>query len=139
MEFRLIKIYKYNEIANNHTFVWLTKNWVEINYGKRGTLDTGDSQTEFGSIMLKSSFCDYRDEKIIFKKSITIVGWREGIAADENEVALPVTWLPKRSNWTIEKLKIYAQFTRCISEINSAQVYNVKDLVVLKPMHRKQW
>ena len=66
MEFRLTKIYKYNEIANNHTFVRLTKNWIEINYGKRGTLGTGDSQTEFESIMLKSSFCDDPDEKIIF-------------------------------------------------------------------------
>ena len=43
-----------------------TKNWIEINYGSRGTYNT-DIQIKFKTMMLKSRLCDYGNAYILVK------------------------------------------------------------------------
>ena len=49
-----------------------TRNWVEINGESRGTY-TGNSII-FKTTILRSNLCDYEDEYILVKETITITG-----------------------------------------------------------------
>ena len=69
---------EYQKIANlsdynksNQPSKFRTKNWVEIDDESRGTYNV-NSQIKFKTIMLKSSLCDYSDEYILVKETITI-------------------------------------------------------------------
>ena len=59
------------EDASNQPSEFKTKNWVKINDELRGTYNV-NSQIKFKTTMLKSSLCDYSDEYILAKGTITI-------------------------------------------------------------------
>ena len=98
-----------------------TKNWVEINDDSRGTYNT-NSQIKFKTLMLRSSLYDYSDAYILALETITIA---------------PVPPPPANRNNNDKELvfKNCAPFTDCISEINSAQIDNDKDIDVVMPMY----
>ena len=98
-----------------------TKNWVEINDDSRGTYNT-NSQIKFKTSMLRSSLYDYSDAYILALETITIA---------------PVPPPPVNRNNNDKELvfKNCAPFTDCISEINSAQIDNAKDIDVVMPMY----
>ena len=116
---------EYQKIANliddapNQFSKFRKKNWVEINDESRGTYNV-NSQIKFKTTMLKSSLCDYSDAYILVKGTITV----------NNTVAAGVD-----ANNTNKKVKNFAPFTNCISEINNTQVDNAKDIVTAMPMY----
>ena len=59
------------EDASNQPSEFKTKNWVKINDELRGTYNV-NSQIKFKTTMLKSSLCDYSDEYILAKGTITV-------------------------------------------------------------------
>ena len=74
--------------------------------------------------MLKSSLCDYSDACILVKGKITITGRGADVEARQaNEIDKGVAF------------KICALFTNCISEINTTQVDNAKDIDFVMPMY----
>ena len=72
--------------------------------------------------MLKPSLCDYSDSYIRVKGTI-IVNNTAAADADENNTNKKVIF------------KNCAPFTKCISEINNAQVENAKDIDIVMPMY----
>ena len=113
---------EYQKIANliddalNQPSKFKTMNWVEINDESRGTYNV-NSQIKFKTTMLKYSLCNYSDAYILVKGTMTV---NKTAAADANATN------------TNKKVifKNCAPFTNCISEINNAQVDNVKDTVL---------
>ena len=105
----------------NQSTKFRTKNWVEINDDSRGTYNT-NSQIKFKTLMLRSSLYDYSDAYILALETITIA---------------PVPPPPANRNNNDKELvfKNCAPFTDCISEINSAQIDNAKDIDVVMPMY----
>ena len=74
--------------------------------------------------MLKSSLYDYSDAYILVKGKITITGAGDDAAArqaDERDKGVA--------------FKNYAPFTNCISEINSTQIDNCKDIDIVMPFY----
>ena len=69
---------EYQKIANllNDAFSqpskFRTKNWVEINDESKGTYTSNDIKLK--TTMLRSNLCDYADEYILVKGTITITG-----------------------------------------------------------------
>ena len=116
---------EYQKIANlineppNQFSKFRKNNWVEINDESRGTYNV-NSQIKFKTTMLKSSLCDYSDAYILVKGTITV----------NNTVAADVD-----ANNTNKKVKNFAPFTNCISEINNTQVDNAKDIETAMPMY----
>ena len=109
--------------TSNQPSKFRTKNCVEINDESRGTYNA-NSQIKFKTTMLKSSSCDYSDAYILVKGTITITGAGADAAArqvDERDKAVT--------------FKNCAPFINCISEINSTQVDNAKDINIIKPMY----
>ena len=117
---------KYQKIANliddasNQPSKFKTKNLVEINDESRGTYNI-NSQIKFKTTMLKSSFCDYSDAYILVKGTIAVNNTAAaGADANNNKKVI---------------FKNCAPFTNCISEINSTQIDNAKDLDIVIPMY----
>ena len=79
---------EYQKIANllNDAFSqpskFRTKNWVEINDEPKGTYTSNDIKLK--TTMLRSNLCDYADEYILVKGTITITG-HAGPAEGRNE------------------------------------------------------
>ena len=74
--------------------------------------------------MVKSSLCDYSDAYILVKGKIRITGAGDdaaGTQADERDKGVA--------------FKNCALFTKCISEINNAQIDNAKDIDIVMPMY----
>ena len=120
---------EYQKIANliddtsNQPSKFRTKNWVEINDKSRGTYNA-NSQIKFKTTMLRSSLCDYSDAYILVKGKIKIKGEGADAAAkqaDERDKGVA--------------FKNCAPFINCISEINSTQVDNAKDIDIIMPMY----
>ena len=59
-----------NKTPNQPTKFW-TKRWAERNDDSRGTYDT-NSNIKFKASMWRSSFCDYSNEYILVKGTISI-------------------------------------------------------------------
>ena len=78
---------EYQKIINlldntpNQLSKFRTKNWVEMNYELHGTYSI-NSQIKFKTTILKSILCDYSDEYIVFKGTITVPN--TGTAAAQN-------------------------------------------------------
>ena len=117
---------EYQEIRNlldsssNQPSKSRTKNWVEINDGRRGKHNV-NSQIKFKTTMLRSSLCDYRDAYILVKGTITVDNTAAGAAA----------------NNTNKKVifKNCAPFTNCISKINNIQVDDANDIDIVMSMY----
>ena len=107
--------------VSNQPSKFRTKTWVEINDRYRGGYNV-NSQSKFKTTILKSSLCDYSDAYILVKGTIT--------AADTSAAGAA-------ANNTNKKVifKNCAPFTNCISEINTTQVDNAKDIDVVMPMY----
>ena len=56
-----------------------TRNWIEINNELRGTY-TGNS-IKFKTTMLRSNLCDFSDAYILVKRTLTITGAGDNVAA----------------------------------------------------------
>ena len=115
---------EYQKIINlldntpNQPTKFRTKNWVEINDELHGVYNTG-SQIKFETSMIRSSFCDYSNAYILVSGTITV----ETQAGDNpNNVNKKVVF------------KSCAPFTDCISEINSTQIDNAKDIAAVIPI-----
>ena len=95
--------------------------YQKINDESRGTYNV-NSQIKFKTTMLKSNLYDYSDAYIFVKGTINV---NNTAAADAN------------ANNTNKKvtLKNCGPFTKCISEINNAQVDNAKDIDSAMPMY----
>ena len=118
---------EYQKIANliddtsNQSSKFRTKNWVEINDELRGTYSV-NSQIKFKTTMLKSSLCDYSDAYILVKGPVSVNNTAAADAAVNNDDKKVI-------------FKNCAPFTNCISEINSTQVYNAKDIDIVMPIY----
>ena len=119
---------EYQKIANliddntlNQSSKFRTRNWIEINDESRGAYNV-NSQIMFKTTMLKSSLCDYSDEYILVKGTISVNNTAAAGAAANN---------------TNKKLifKNCAPFTNCISEINNTQIDNAKDIDIVMPIY----
>ena len=98
------------------------KNWVEIIDDACGTHNT-NSQIKFKNTKLKPPLCDYSDSYILVKGTITITrAWTNAAARQVDE-----------TNKTI--FKDFTPFTNYLSEINSTQVDNAKDLDLVMSMY----
>ena len=109
--------------ASNQPSKFKTKNWVEVNDESRGTYNV-NSQIKFKTTLLKSSLCDYSDAYILVKGKITITGTGDDAAArqaDERDKGVA--------------FKNCAPFTDCISEMNSTQIGNCKDIDIVMPLY----
>ena len=104
--------------TSNQLSTFRTKKWIEINDDARGTYNT-NSQIKLKISMLKSILCHYSDEYILVSGTITVAEVPAG----------------KRNNSIEVVFKNCAPFTDCISEINNAQVDNVKDNDMVMPMY----
>ena len=67
------KIINFLDNTLNQPTKFKTKTWVEINDDARGTWNI-NSQIKFKTSMLKSSLCDYSDEYILVRGTITVTG-----------------------------------------------------------------
>ena len=108
--------------ASNQPSKFKTKNWVEVNDESRGTYNV-NSQIKFKTTLLKSSLCDYSDAYILVKGKI-ITGTGDDAAArqaDERDKGVA--------------FKNCAPFTDCISEMNSTQIGNCKDIDIVMPLY----
>ena len=68
--------------------------------------------------MLKSGLCDYSDEYILAKGTITVNNTSAAGAADKKII-----------------FENCPPFTNCISEINNTQVDDAKDINIVMPMY----
>ena len=73
--------------ATNQPSKIRTKNWAEINDKSRGTYNT-NNQIKFRNSMLKSSLCDYTDNYIAFKGTITFPNTGRAAAPDKRSKKL---------------------------------------------------
>ena len=116
---------EYQKITNlldnalNQPSKFRTKNFVETNDESRGGYNV-NSQVNFKTAMLKSSFCDYSDAYILVKGTITVADTSAAGAAANNSNKKVVF-----KNW--------APFTNSISEINNTQTDNAKDIDIVMP------
>ena len=91
-----------------------TNNWVEINDDARETYNN-NCLIEFKTSVLKSSLCDCSDAYVLTCVAVTVT-------------ALPTG---RGNNYKQVIFKNHALFTDSISNINNAQVDNVKDIDVV--------
>ena len=121
---------EYQKIANlldnnlsNQPSKFRTKNWVEINDESK-ELYSYDSDIRFKTTMLRSNLCDYADEYIIVKGTITNTGAGVDVAARQTD--------------EINKcviLKNCASFTKCTNRINGTDTDNTEDIDTVIPMY----
>ena len=118
---------EYQKIANliddtsNQPSKFRIKNWVEVNDESRGAYNV-NSQIKFKTAMLKSSLCDYSDEYILAKGTIS-VNDNAAAGAAVNNINEKVIF------------KNSAPFTNCISEINNMQIDNAKDTDIVMSIY----
>ena len=74
--------------------------------------------------MLKSSFCDYADAYILFKRTMTTTGAGYNAAARQKD---------ERNKSVI--FKNCLPFTKCISKINYTEIDNTQDIDIVIPMY----
>ena len=116
---------EYQKIMNlldntpNQPTKFKTKIWVEINDDSHRTYNT-NSQIKFKTSMLRSSLCDHSDVYILVKGTISIAAQAED---NPNNVNKKVAF------------KNCAPFTDYISEINSTQIDNAKNIDIIMPMY----
>ena len=119
---------EYQKIANlldtesNQPSKFRTRNWVEINDESRGTYTSNNIR--FKTTMLRSSLCDYADEYILVKGTITITGVENDNATKQAD---------KRGKGVT--FKNCAPFTKCISRINNTDIDNAHDIDIVMPMY----
>ena len=120
---------EYQQIANlldnasNQPSKFRTKNWIEINDESRGGYTTG-SDIKFKTTVLRSTLCGCADAYILVKGTITIT------RAGDNDATRQTV---ERNKDVI--LKSCAPFTKFISKINDAEIYNAQDIDIVIPMY----
>ena len=102
--------------TNQHSKV-LTKNWFGLNYDACGIYNK-NSQINFKTTMLNSSFYDYSDTCLLAQRTMTVFGQgvdAAAIAADRNNKQVA--------------FKNCAPFTDCNSKINKYKLIMLKILM----------
>ena len=99
-----------------------TKNWIKINDQSGGVYNTS-SDIRFRTTMLKSRLCDCSDAYIFVKGRITVTGTGGAVVRQADEINKGVIF------------KICVPFINCKSEINNAEMDNVKDIDTVMPMY----
>ena len=99
-----------------------TKNWIKINDQSGGVYNTS-SDIRFRTTMLRSRLCDYSDAYIFVKGRITITGVGGAAVGRADEINKVVIF------------KICVAFINCKSEINNAEMDNVKDIDTVMSMY----
>ena len=98
---------------------FVTKKWVEVydQYDNADNRYKPRKQIRFKTPMSQSDSCDYSDEYIVVKGTITV--------AD-----------PDNTNYNMKSaFRNNAPFISCISEINNALIDNAEDLDIVIPMY----
>ena len=119
---------EYQRIANflktesNQPSKFRTRNWVEINDESRGTYTSNDIR--FKTAMLRSSLCDYADEYLLVKGTITITGARNDDATKQTD-----------ESGKVVAFKNCALFTKYISRINNTDIDNAQDIDIVMPIY----
>ena len=111
------KIMNFLDNTPNHPTKFRTKNWFEISDDAPAAYND-NSEIEFKTSILKSSFCDYSDAYILVGGTI--------------EVPNTETTAPNNRNNII--IKNCTPFTDCVSEINNTEIDNGKDIDIVIPM-----
>ena len=117
------KIANFLDNASNQPSKFRTRNWVEINDESRETYISND--IKFKTTMLRSNLCDYADEYILVKGTITITGAGDDDAARQ---------LDEQNKGVI--FKYCAPFTKCISRISNRDIDNAQDIDIVMPMYK---
>ena len=114
------KIINLLDDTSNQPSKFRTRNWVEINDESKGRYD--NSNIRFKTSTIRSSLCDYNDEYMLVKGTIT----GSNTAAAGQAV-----------NNTSKKVifKNCAPFTDCITEINNTQVDDAQKFDTVIPMY----
>ena len=120
---------EYQKIINvldntpNQLSKFRTKDWIEINDQSRGVYNI-NSDIRFKNIMLKSRLCDYSDEYLLVKGTITIT--RAGADA-------AVRQADERNKGLI--FKNCAPSINCKSETYNTEIDHAKDIDIVMPMY----
>ena len=120
---------EYQKIANlldnasNQPSKFRIKFWIEINDESRGGYTAG-SDIKFKTTMLMSNLYDYADAYILVKKTVTITGVGDDVAARRAD---------ERNKGVI--FKTCAPFIKCISKINDTEIDNAQDIDIVMPMY----
>ena len=117
---------EYQKIINllddtvNQPSKFRTRNWVEINDESKGRYE--NSNIIFKTSTIRSSLCDYSDEYMLVKGTIT----GSNMAAAGQAV-----------NNTSKKVifKNCAPFTDCITQINNTQLDDAQKIDIVIPMY----
>ena len=95
---------------------FVTKKWIEVYDQSEGNYNV-NKEIRVKTSMLRSDLCDYSNEYIVVKRTITIV--RPNAAKRNNEVSF----------------KNNAPFINCILKINDVKIDNTEDLDVVMHMY----
>ena len=108
--------------VSNQPSKFKTRNWVEISDKSRGTYTGND--IKFKTTMLRSNLCDYADACILVNERIRITGAGDNGAARRAD---------ERDKGVI--FKNCAPFTKFISRINNADIYNAQGIHTVMPIY----
>ena len=117
---------------SNQPSKFRTKNSVEINDESKGSY-SASSDIIFKTTMLRSNLCDYADSYILVRGTITITGSAGPPAGRTGAQLLAARNADERDKGVI--FKSCAPFTKCISRINSIEIYNTRDIDIVMPMY----
>ena len=101
---------------------FITKIWIEVHDQSGNTEERykPNKQTRFKTSMLRSDLCDFSDEHIVVKGTITLT------KTDGRFIDIRNRFVTFKNN---------APFTNCISTINNVLIDNAEDLDVVMPMY----
>ena len=113
------KIIPLDDTMNQNSKIRIT-NWVEI-YNELGR-KYNNSNIKFKMSMIRSNLCNYRDEYIFAKGTLTVPNTETSGAAVNN------------TNKNVI-FKNCAPFTNCVTKINNTQVDDAQNTHVVMPMY----
>ena len=115
------KVMNFLDNTHHEPSKFRTRNWVEINDKSQWSFKASN-QIKFKTSMIRSNLYDYSDAYILASGAMTINGTVDIYTTKQAD---------ERNKGVI--FKKCAPFTDCISEINHAQLDNIKDANVVLP------
>ena len=116
MEFQKIVNFLDTTSDNKDLPTFVTKKWIEVYDQSEGNCNV-NKEIRIKASMLRSDLCDYSDEYIVVKRTVTVVR-PNGVKRNKSVV-----------------FKNNAPFINCISKINGIQIVNAEDLDVVMSMY----
>ena len=114
------KIIPLDDTMNQNSKIRIT-NWVEI-YNELGGKHNINSNIKFKMSMIRSNSCNYRDEYIFVKGTLTVPN-TETSGAEVNNTNKNVIF------------KNCTPFTNCVTKISNTQVDDAQKIHVVMPMY----